>query len=99
MAVPTAEALSIAHPKTVAVPETVDPWVGPSIQTVGGGACTFTVTLEELLSGVVSLSAAVTVMVCVPGVKEEVFSEKEKPTLGQPGLLGYTAHTSGRLDP
>jgi hypothetical protein len=63
MAVPTVAVLSMAHPTTAIVPETVDPWVGASIQTEGGVACTVTVTLEEPLSGVPSLSVAVTVMV------------------------------------
>jgi hypothetical protein len=63
IAVPTAEVLSIAHPTTATVPDTIDPAVGASIQTVGGVDCTVTVTLEEPESGIPSLSVAVTVMV------------------------------------
>ena len=75
MAVPTADELSIAHPETVTVPDTVDPCDGVSMKTVGGVACTVTVTLVEPLSGVPSLSVAVTVMVCVPKLNEDVFRE------------------------
>ena len=56
IAVPTAEALSTAHPEIVKIPDTAAPDVGVSIQTVGVGACTFTVTFEEPESGVASLS-------------------------------------------
>jgi hypothetical protein len=39
--------------------------------------CTVTVTLVEPMSGVSSLSVAVTVMVCVPELNENVFRENE----------------------
>jgi hypothetical protein len=45
------------------MPDIVAPDVGASIQTVGGMACTVTVTLYEPVRGGASLSVAVTVMV------------------------------------
>jgi hypothetical protein len=62
--VPTTEALSIAQPATVAVPETVAPEAGISMCTDGiTAAVTVTVTLIEPVSGGLAESVAVTVMV------------------------------------
>ena len=99
IAVPNAEMLSIAHPAKVTVPEMFEPGAGESITTLGGGPDTFTVIVAEPTSGVPSLSVAITVIVCVPGVIVAVFSAKLYPTLGQPGRPGYAAQTSGRLAP
>jgi len=57
--------LSIAQPPTVTVPETVAPWAGASMRTVGitAAAATVTVTLVEPMSGLALVSAAVTVIV------------------------------------
>jgi hypothetical protein len=66
IAVPTVEALSIAQPETVTVPETVAPGVGESMWTDGITTAeppTVTVTLDEPVSGGLLESVAVTVMV------------------------------------
>jgi hypothetical protein len=64
IAVPTVEALSMAQPATVAVPETVAPEAGISMWTDGiTAAVTVTVTLLEPVSAGLSESVAVTAMV------------------------------------
>jgi hypothetical protein len=66
IAVPTVEALSIAQPETVRVPETVAPGAGTSMWTVGittAVPLTVTVALDEPVSGGLLESVAVTVMV------------------------------------
>jgi hypothetical protein len=65
IAVPTVEALSIAQPPTVTVPETVAPGAGKSMWTVGitAAAVTVIVSLAEPVSGGLAESVAVTVMV------------------------------------
>jgi hypothetical protein len=66
IAVPTVEALSMAQPATVAVPETVAPEAGISMCTDGIMAAplpTMTVTVAEPVSGGLAESVAVTVTV------------------------------------
>jgi hypothetical protein len=65
IAVPTVEALSIAQPETVTVPDMVAPGAGASMWTDGITAAlpTVTVTLVEPASGGLAESVAVTVMV------------------------------------
>jgi hypothetical protein len=59
----TTTPLSIAHPLTVAVPDTTDPAIGDSIITSGGILLTVTVTDDDPVSGLLSLSVAETVIV------------------------------------
>ena len=77
IAVPIVEALSIAQPEIVTVPDTVAPGAGASMWTDGitAGAVTVTVTLDEPVSVGVAESVAETVMVCDPVVSAAVFSE------------------------
>jgi hypothetical protein len=59
-----AETLSMAQPETVTVPEMAEFAVGASMSTIGGGPpATITETEAELVNGVLSVSAAVTVIV------------------------------------
>jgi hypothetical protein len=77
IAVPTVEALSIAQPESVTVPETVAPGAGASMWTDGITTAlpTVTVTLDERVSGGLAESMAETVIVCDPAVSVAVFSE------------------------
>jgi len=65
IAVPSVEALSIAQPEIVTVPDIVAPGAGASMWTDGitAGAVTVTVTLDEPVSGGLAESAAETVIV------------------------------------
>jgi hypothetical protein len=99
IAVPTTVPLSTAQPDTVTVPETVAPATGWSIHTSGGPLFTVTVTLAAPASGTWSLSRAVTVITCCPGLTFPVFNVNVYPTFGHPGRPGYAPHTSGRLMP
>jgi hypothetical protein len=78
MAVPTVEALSKAQPDTVTTPLTALPGAGDSRFIVGGPAgmvaVTVTITFAVEVSGVASVSVAVTVMVCCPELREAVFN-------------------------
>jgi hypothetical protein len=72
IAVPIADVLSNAHPLTVTTPLTTAPGAGDSMFTDGGGTVTITFAVE--VSGVASVSVAVTVMVCCPELREAVFN-------------------------
>ena len=77
IAVPTVDALSMAQPESVTVPETVAPGAGASMWTDGITTAlpTVTVTLDEPVSGGLAESMAETVIVCDPAVSVAVFSE------------------------
>lgn len=61
--------------------------------------CALILTVQGPESGVLSLSVAMTVRVCMPAVSFVVSSRYEKPTFGHPGRPGKTAHTSARFSP